>query len=91
MLINGWGNVGTKKLKSPKAFTEYSEKVDNVYENLEDYNPAKKRRALIMSDDMTADMEFNKKNKSYCYWIVFKSKKTQYFICFYVTVLFQCA
>ena len=61
MLINGRGNVGTKKLKSPKAFTDYSETVDNVYEKLEDYNPTKKRKALIMFDDMIADMEFNEK------------------------------
>ena len=29
--------------------------------NLEDCNPAKKRRVLILFDDLIADMEFNKK------------------------------
>ena len=29
-------------------------------ENLEDYNPTKKRRVLILCDDMMADMESNK-------------------------------
>ena len=32
-----------------------------VYENLEDYNPKKKRRVLIVFDDMIADMKSNKK------------------------------
>ena len=33
----------------------------DVYENLEDYNPKKKRRVLIVFDDMIADMKSNKK------------------------------
>ena len=35
--------------------------IDDVYENLEGYNPTKKRRVLIVFDNMTADMESNKK------------------------------
>ena len=33
----------------------------DVYKNTEDYNPAKKRKILIVFDDMTADMINNKK------------------------------
>ena len=33
----------------------------DVYKNIEDYNPAKKRKILIVFDDMTADMINNKK------------------------------
>ena len=32
----------------------------SITENLEDYNPTKKRRVLIVSDDMIEDMESNK-------------------------------
>ena len=42
-----------------KAFTDYSQIIDTVYENLEDYNPIKKRKVLIIHDDMIADMEAN--------------------------------
>ena len=35
--------------------------VDDVYENLENYNPSKKRKVLMVFDDMIADMEANKK------------------------------
>ena len=61
MLINGREKVGIENLKNPKAFIDYSQTIDDVYENLEDYNPTKKRRVLIVFDDMIADMESNKK------------------------------
>ena len=61
LLINQREKVGIKKLKNPKAFIDYSQTIDNVYENLEDYNPTKKRKVLIVFDDIIADMEFNKK------------------------------
>ena len=48
-------------LKNTKAFTDCSQTTDDVYENLEEYNPTKKRRVLIVFDDMIADME-SKKN-----------------------------
>ena len=62
LLINGREKVGTENLKNPKAFIDYSKTID-VYENLEDYNPTKKRRVLIVFDDMIADMESNKSPK----------------------------
>ena len=46
--------------KKAKEFIDYSRKVDNVYENLEDYKQAKKRRVLIVFNDMIEDMESNK-------------------------------
>ena len=61
LLINGKEKVGIKTVKNPKAFIDYSQTIDDVYENLEDYNPTKKRRVLIVFDDMIADMESNKK------------------------------
>ena len=61
MLINGREKVGIEKLKNPKVFIDYSQTIDNVFENLEDYNPTMKRRVLIVFDDMIADMEFNEK------------------------------
>ena len=61
MLINGRENVNIENLKNPKAFIDYSQTIDGVYENLKDYNPTMKRRVLIVFDDMIADMEFNEK------------------------------
>ena len=58
LLINEREKVGIENSKHPKAFTDYSQTID-VYENLEDYNPTKKRTVLIVFDDMIADMESN--------------------------------
>ena len=35
--------------------------MQDVYKNIEDYNPSKKRKVLIVFDDMLADMINNKK------------------------------
>ena len=35
--------------------------MDDIYKNIEEYNPNKKRRKLIIFDDMIADMISNKK------------------------------
>ena len=37
--------------------------IDDVYENLESYNPTKNIKLLIVFDDVIADMEANKKSK----------------------------
>ena len=42
---------------NPKAFTDYSQTIDDVYENLKNYNSTKKRKLLI------SDIEANKKLK----------------------------
>ena len=53
--------VGIEKLKNPKAFINYWQTIDDVYENLEDYNLTKKRGVLIVFDYMIADVEDIKK------------------------------
>ena len=61
LLINGRKKVGIKTLKHQKVFIDYSQTIDDVHENLEDYNPTEKRRVLVVFDDMITDMESNKK------------------------------
>ena len=60
MLINGREKVGIENLKNLNGFIDYSKTSDDVYENLEDYNPVKKRRVLIVFNDIIADVESNK-------------------------------
>ena len=61
LLINGREKVWIKKLNNPKAFINYLQTADGVYKNLEEFNPTKKWRALIVFDDMIADKESYKK------------------------------
>ena len=54
-------NAGIKNLDDPSAFIEYSNTMDDVYNNIDDYNPKRKRKILIVFDDMIADAMTNKK------------------------------
>ena len=58
--INGREKKGIKKLKNPNVFIDYSQTNDDVYKYLEDYNPTKKMRVLIVFDNMIAEMKSNK-------------------------------
>ena len=60
-LIKKREKVGLNHLNDPKAFIEYSNDIHDVYKNIEDYNPGKKRKIIIVFDDMIADMITNKK------------------------------
>ena len=81
--------MGIKKLKNPKAFFDYSQKIDDVYENLEDCNPTKKRRVLIVFDNMIADMESNKKLNPKVTELFLRGRKLDISLIFYSTILFQ--
>ena len=59
-LINKREKVGLNHFNDPKAFMEYSNDMQDVHKNIEDYNPIKKRKILIVFDDMIADMINNK-------------------------------
>ena len=50
-LIKKCEDAGTKNLNDPSAFIEYSNTMD-VYKNIDDYNPKRKRKILIELDDM---------------------------------------
>ena len=60
-LINKREEVGLKHHHDPKAFIEYSNDIQYVYKNIEEYNLGKKRKVSIVFDDMIADM-INSKN-----------------------------
>ena len=38
----GKKNVGIENLNNAKSFIDYSQTIDDFFENLEDYNPTKK-------------------------------------------------
>ena len=46
---------------NPKTFIEYSNIMDNIYININNYNPKRKRKTIIIFDDMIADININKK------------------------------
>ena len=62
-LINKGEDEGIKHLNNTNASIEYSNTMDDVYENIDDYNPGWKRKILFAFDDMIADIMTNKKIK----------------------------
>ena len=54
-------NAGIKHVNDGNAFIEYSITMHDVYKNIDDYNPNRRRKILIVLDDMIADIMTNKK------------------------------
>ena len=59
-LIKKRENIGIKHLNNPNAFIKCSNTMDDVYQNINDYNPIRKRKKNVF-DDMIADIMTNKK------------------------------
>ena len=55
---------GIDHFNNPKAFTEYSDDIRDVYRNIDEYNLDKENKILIIFDDMIADLIQNKKLNS---------------------------
>ena len=63
-LINKRESVGIDHFHNPKAFIEYSNIMHDVYKNIDEYNPNKENKILIVFDGMIADMINSKKQNS---------------------------
>ena len=74
-LIKKREDAGIKHLNNPNAFIEYSNTMDDVYENINDYNPIRKRKKLIVFDDMIADIMTNKKFQAIIKELFIRSRK----------------
>ena len=59
-LINRREGVGIDHFNDPKAFIEYSNDMQNVYKNINEYNINKHCKILTVYDDMIADIINNK-------------------------------
>ena len=61
LLISKRDSTGLKYLNDSKAFIEFSNDMDDIYKIIEVYNLNKKRKILIVFNDMIADMLSNQK------------------------------
>ena len=55
-LINKREQVGMKNLNDPCAFMEYSNDMNDVLDNINNYNKNRDKKVLIIFDDMIADI-----------------------------------
>ena len=54
-------NAVMKHLNDSKAFIKCSNTMNDIYENIDDYNPNRKRKIIIIFDDLILDIMTNKK------------------------------
>ena len=63
-LINKREQAGIKNLNDPHAFIEYSNDMDDVLDDINNYNKNRDKKVLIVFDDMIADIMSSKKFKA---------------------------
>ena len=80
-----------KHFNDSKAFIEYSDDMDDIYKNIKEYNPNKKRKTLIVFDDMIADMLSNKRINPIVIDLFIRVRKLNISLVFFYTILFYCA
>ena len=88
-LINKRKKVGLKHYDDLKAFIEYSNNVQDIYKNIEEYNYGKKHKVLIVFDDMIDDMVNNKKLNPVVTELFIRGRKLNIYIVFYYLIIFQ--
>ena len=62
-LINKREQAGIKNLNDPNAFIEYPDDINDVLDDINDYNKNRDKKVLRVFDDMIADIEYNKNFK----------------------------
>ena len=66
---------------------EYSNDMQDVYKNTEEYNPGKNRKVLIVLDDMIAEMINNKRLNLIVIQLFIRDRKLWYFYCRYYSII----
>ena len=81
-LIKNRENAGIKHLNDSKVFIECSNTMDDVYQNIDDYHLNRKRKILIVFDDMIADIITNKKFEAILKELLIRCRKVNMSIVF---------
>ena len=91
LLINKREQAGIKNLNDPTAFIEYSNAMDDISNSIEDYNEKRKRKVLIVFDDMISHVMADKKAQQILKELFIRCRKLNISLCFFNSVLFFCA
>ena len=75
MLLKKRESTGLKHFNDSKAFIAYSNNMNVIYKNLEEYNPNKKRNWLIVFEDIIADVHSKKKLNPIVAELLIKGRK----------------
>ena len=81
-LINEREIADLKHFNASKAFIEYSNDMDDIYKNIEEYNPNKELKILTVFEDMIADMFCNKKLNPIVTELFIRGRKLKIYLVF---------
>ena len=87
-LIKKLEDAGIKHLNDAKAFTECSNTMDNVYENIGEHNPNRQRKILIVFDEMIADIMAKKKIQAIIKELFIRCRKLNICLCLSRSLIF---
>ena len=88
-LINNRKNAGIKHFNDSTAFIEYSNEMDDVFTNIDNYNKKRKRKVLIVFDDMIADIMSSKKFQAIIKELFIRCRKLNISIAFITQSYFR--
>ena len=74
-MIKKGDDVGIKHVNNPNAFIECSNTMDDVYENIHDYNSSRRRKILIAFVDIIADIMDIKKFQAIIKKLIIRCRK----------------
>ena len=74
-LINKREQAGIKSLNDPHAFIEYLDDMNDVLDDINNYNKNRDKKVLIVFDDMIADIEYNKNFKRIIKELFYRARK----------------
>ena len=89
-LINKREKVGSDHYDDPKAFMEHSNDMQDFYKNIEDNNPRKNRKVLIIFEDMIPDMTNNEKLNPIVTELFIRGRKLNISIAFITNPILKC-
>ena len=88
-LINKREQAGIKNLNDPHAFIEYSDDMNDVLDDNDNYNKNRDKKVLIVFDDMIADIEYNKNFKRIIKELFYRARKINVSIVFITQSYFR--
>ena len=82
LLIDKREKTGINFNNGPNAFIEYSNSMDDILSDIEDYNKKRKRKVLIIFDDMISHVMSDKKAQQILKDLFIRCRKLNIALCF---------
>ena len=82
LLIDKREKAGINFNNDPNAFIEYSNSLDDILSDIEDYNKKRKRKILIIFDDMISNVMLDKKAQQILKDLFIRCRKLNISLCF---------